>query len=395
MTGLATGFGLFFRLGYIISVVCIISLLSVYLNARKLEVTIDRRNHLLSVGEQIDKRISIRNLSMIPKTLLMATDITTIPKYTSSYALGLTTKGYRSWRSTDKAYHRGLFQMGPVEISTTDLLGIYRANTLHGSPDKIMIYPKIHDLKNFQTGNSNLTNEGMARRRSNILSPHASSVREYAYGDSLSRIHWKSTARSGRLMSKEFDVGTSNEVMILNDLNDSVHVGELDESSIELSISLVASLCKKYINSNTPVGFLSYGKERYHLPPSTGSSHFDRTMEILAQAQSGDDKKLHQILNEERNIWINYTSIIVITPSNNIKWVSALSELAQFNINITVILIDPISFSGDGDQTEVISALASIGISPFLLRKGDSMEAALSRSFSRADSSKLAGLSSR
>ena len=205
--------------------------------------------------------------------------------------------------------------MGPVEISTTDLLGIYRANTLHGSPDKIMIYPKIHDLKNFQTGNSNLTNEGMARRRSNILSPHASSVREYAYGDSLSRIHWKSTARSGRLMSKEFDVGTSNEVMILNDLNDSVHVGELDESSIELSISLVASLCKKYINSNTPVGFLSYGKERYHLPPSTGSSHFDRTMEILAQAQSGDDKKLHQILNEERNIWINYTSIIVITQS--------------------------------------------------------------------------------
>ena len=118
-------------------------------------------------------------------------------------------------------------------------------------------------------------------------------------------------------------------------------------------------------------------------------------MEILAQAQSGDDKKLHQILNEERNIWINYTSIIVITPSNNIEWVSALSELTQFNINITVILIDPISFSGDGDQTEVISALASIGISPFLLRKGDSMEAALSRSFSRTDSSKLAGLSSR
>ena len=395
MTGLATGFGLFFRLGYIISVVCIISLISVYLNARKLEVTIDRRNQLLSVGEQIDKRISIRNLSVIPKTLLMVTDMTTIPEYTSSYALGLTTKGYRSWRSTDEAHRRGLFQMGPVEISTTDLLGIYRAKTLHGSSEKIMIYPKIHDLKNFQTGNSNLTNVGMARRKSHILSPHASSVREYAYGDSLSRIHWKSTARSGRLMSKEFDVGTSNEVMILNDLDDSVHVGELDQSSIELSISLVASLCKKYSNSNTPIGFMSHGEDRYYLPPSMGQSHFDRTMEILAIAQSGNDKKLHQILNEERNIWITYTSIIIITPSNNIEWVSALSELSQFNINITVILIDPVSFSGEGDQTTVISALGSIGISPFLLKKGDSMEAALSRSFSRRDNSKLVGLPSR
>ncbi len=395
MTGLATGFGLFFRLGYIISVVCILSLFSVYLNARKLEVTIDRRNHLLSVGEQIDKRISIRNLSIIPKTLLMATDVTTIPRYTSSYAFGLTTKGYRSWRSTDEAHHRGLFQMGPVEISTSDLLGIYRAKTFHGAPEKIMIYPKIHDLKNFQAGNSNVTNEGIARKKSNILSPHASSVREYTYGDSLSRIHWKSTARSGRLMSKEFDVGTSNEVMILNDLDDSVHVGELDQSSIELSISLVASICKKYRNSNTPIGFLSHGKERYHLPSGMGVSHFDRTMEILARSQSGNDKKLHQILNEERNIWVTHTSIIIITPSDNVEWVSALSELSQFSINITVILIDPVSFSGEGDQTAVISALATIGVSPFLLRKGDSMEAALSRPFSRGDNSKLVRLTSR
>ena len=285
--------------------------------------------------------------------------------------------------------------MGPVEISTTDLLGIYRAKTLHGTPENIMIYPKIHDLTNFQIGNSDITNEGMARRKSNILSPHASSVREYAYGDSLSRIHWRSTARSGRLMSKEFDVGTNNEIMILNDLDDSVHAGELDQSSFELSISLVASLCKKYSRSNTPIGFLSHGKERYHLPPSTGTSHFNRSMEILTRAQSGDDKKLQQILDENRNLWVTHTSIIIITPSTNIEWVIALSALSRFNIDITVILIDPVSFSGKGDQTPVISALAGIGISPFLLTKEDSIEVALSRSFHRKDDAKLVGLASR
>ena len=71
VTALATGFGLFFRLAYIITIVSLVSLISVYLNIRKIEVSIDRRNHLLSVGEQIDKRISIRNLSVIPKTLIL------------------------------------------------------------------------------------------------------------------------------------------------------------------------------------------------------------------------------------------------------------------------------------------------------------------------------------
>ena len=70
ITALATGFGLFFRLAYIITIVSIVSLITVYLNIRKIEVSIDRRNHLLSVGEQIDKRVSIRNLSVIPKTLI-------------------------------------------------------------------------------------------------------------------------------------------------------------------------------------------------------------------------------------------------------------------------------------------------------------------------------------
>ena len=138
----------------------------------------------------------------------------------------------------------------------------------------------------------------MARKKSNILSPHASSVREYTYGDSLSRIHWKTTARSGRLMSKEFDVGTSNEIMILNDLDKSIQFGHFDESTTELSITLVASLIKKYSDSNIPVGFLSHGMERYYQAPNIGYSHLDRSMQILASAQAGDNKKLHHVLSD-------------------------------------------------------------------------------------------------
>tara|TARA_B100001964_G_scaffold245167_1_gene330409 strand:+ start:7849 stop:9141 length:1293 start_codon:yes stop_codon:yes gene_type:complete len=381
ITALATGFELFFRLAYIIIIVSLVSLISVYLNIRKIEVSIDRRNHLLSVGEQIDKRISIRNLSVIPKTLILATDITTIPEYTSSFALGLTAKGYRSWRSTDYARQRGVFEMGPIEISTTDLLGIYKASTRHGEIDKIMVYPKIYDLRNFNIGTSQITNEGTSRKKSNILSPHASSVREYAYGDSLSRVHWKTTARANRLMSKEFDVGSSNEVVILNDLDKSVQCGRLDDSTDELSISVTASLTKSYTDSHTPVGFLSHGNDRYYITPGIGSSHFDRTMQTLAVAKPGNGKKLQQVIAEERNIWFNNSSIIIITPSSETEWVTALSELSQFNTSITVIMVNAKSFGGKHELGPILSALDNIGISPYVINKNDELNESLSRSF--------------
>ena len=381
ITALATGFELFFRLAYIIIIVSLVSLISVYLNIRKIEVSIDRRNHLLSVGEQIDKRISIRNLSVIPKTLILATDITTIPEYTSSFALGLTAKGYRSWRSTDYARQRGVFEMGPIEISTTDLLGIYKASTRHGEIDKIMVYPKIYDLRNFNIGTSQITNEGTSRKKSNILSPHASSVREYAYGDSLSRVHWKTTARANRLMSKEFDVGSSNEVVILNDLDKSVQCGRLDDSTDELSISVTASLTKSYTDSHTPVGFLSHGNDRYYITPGIGSSHFDRTMQTLAVAKPGNGKNLQQVIAEERNIWFNNSSIIIITPSSETEWVTALSELSQFNTSITVIMVNAKSFGGKHELGPILSALDNIGISPYVINKNDELNESLSRSF--------------
>jgi len=199
----------------------------------------------------------------------------------------------------------------------------------------------------------------------------------------LSRIHWKTTARSNRLMSKEFDVGSSNEVIILNDLDESVQWGGLDDSTDELSISVTASLTKRYTDSHTPVGFLSHGDDRYYITPGIGSSHFDRTMRTLAIAKPGKSKRLHQVITEERNIWVNHSSIIIITPSSEPEWITALSELSQFNASITVIMINANSFGGKYELGPTLSALDNIGISPYLINRNDEINESLSRSFFR------------
>jgi len=53
---------------------------------------------------------------------------------------------------------------------------------------------------------ANLPGEGRFRKRTHYVTPNASGVREYAPGDSFNRIHWRSTARTGEIMVKLFEL---------------------------------------------------------------------------------------------------------------------------------------------------------------------------------------------
>jgi hypothetical protein len=113
-------------------------------------------------------------------------------------------------------------------------------------------------------------------------------------------------------------------------------------------------------------------------------------MQTLAIAKPGENKKLQEVITEERNIWINHSSIIIITPSSEPNWVTALSELSQFNTSITVIMINANSFGGKNELGPTLSALDNIGISPYLINRNDEINESLSRSFLRRSVQNLA-----
>jgi uncharacterized protein (DUF58 family) len=47
------------------------------------------------------------------------------------------------------------------------------------------------------------------------VTPNASGVREYAPGDAFNRIHWKSTARTGEMMVKTFELDPASDIWIV------------------------------------------------------------------------------------------------------------------------------------------------------------------------------------
>lgn len=355
------------------------------ISVQSLEVSVDRRSRRVRVGDNIEERLTIRNLSALPKPTLEVEDLTDLPGYSSGMAVSLPTKGFRSWRTQMPARRRGVYTLGPVRVSNTDAFGIFRRERFFCDTDQLIVYPRTHYIPEFAIPAADLSGDSSTRRRSHDLTPHASSVREYAFGDSISRVHWGSTAKLGKLMSKEFDLGQSSDVWILVDLHRDVQAGELEESTDEYAVSIGASLSRKYLEAGLPVGLIAQGDQRYFLPADTGTGQFERILEFLALSKSEGSVALESLLAEEEQLWGYHSSLIVITPSNRPDWVTALRELMRRRVRVAVVLIDGASFDGFFNTADVVPYLYLAGIPPYLVRKGDDIPVALSRVYTSAE----------
>ena len=68
--------------------------------------------------------------------------------------------------------------------------------------------------------------------------PSATSIREYVPGDAYNRIHWKTSARQGELLVKEFELEQTADVLIFLDLHAPDHTGSGDDSTLEYGVRI-------------------------------------------------------------------------------------------------------------------------------------------------------------
>ena len=378
-TGMATGYALFYRLLYVLILTGVLSYLWSWLTMRSMEVTVHRRARQVSVGDSVEEEITVRNLSALPKHALEVQDTTDLPVVSTGMVVGLRGGSSGWWRIQTTPRTRGVYTLGPLRVSNVDPFGIFRRERYFGDKDTLTVFPRAFDLPGFKVPAADIMGDSSIRRRTHIIAPHASTVREYEAGDSLSRVHWNTTARMGKLMSKEFDLGRAAEIWVLLDLHGDVRAGELEESTDEYGASVAASLARRYVGADLPVGLLAYGDQRYFLPAETGSSHLERVLFYLAMARAEGDTPLGVVLPKEELLWTHQSSLVVITSSPNPEWVVALGELSKRGIKVLVVLIDGESFGGDLDASDVIAAMYSRGLSTHVVRRGEDIPTALSR----------------
>jgi uncharacterized protein (DUF58 family) len=372
-----TGFPFFFRLLYTILLVLLIGLVWAWLNLRKLEVQLTRSEHRGQVGGYLEGRIRVISHTRLPKSWLEVTEVTDLPEYSAGRGLALVREQSRTWRIQTYLARRGVYRTGQVEVISRDPFGLFELRRRFLQPQAYLVLPATQPLPDLDSRFANLPSDSRVTRRSDHITTDVASVREYTHGDSLTRIHWPSTARMNTFMVKEFDMGISAEAWVLLDLQRSVHLGDAPDNTEELAVTVAASLISRLLELSMPVGLAADGDQTYLLRPDSSPEQQGRLMEALAAVRAQGQTTLERFIYDLHPHLNRFNTLTIVTPSARGEWIPAVDSLRRSGINVAVVLVDPQSFGGSADVQASLNSLFMNDVPTYLVKRGQPLNEAL------------------
>lgn len=244
---------------------------------------------------------------------------------------------------------RGYYLIGPLEIETGDCLGFEEQRKIIQNTASLIVYPNIVPLEKLFLASREPFGVIKSQRRIFADPSRFIGVRDYHRGDSLRTIHWKTTARVGKLQVKKYEPAITMTNLIFLNLNYDEFVGRRKEYQGELGITIAASLTNYFCKARQLVGLSTNGMdplanqdERKNIPvtilPEKGVGHLMKILEVLARIRLETTFSFVNLMGLEimRVPW--GASLIVITPSDTQELRQVLYGFRRLGYNVTLIL---------------------------------------------------------
>lgn len=305
-----------------------------------------------AAGETLRVTYTVRNAGRLPKLWLELHNPTTLPVPLPGRALTLGPHAERAWAVRVPLTARGHFRVDPLSIRTGDPFGLFEASATVGSGAAVTVYPRVEALPRWRLPASTLEGSSSTPERTIQTTPLVTSVRPYAPGDAYNRIHWKSTARQGDLQVKEFDLEQTADLWVILDLDRHVQAGTGDESTVEASVRVAASLAAHALLENRAVGMTIAASRMTTLPADRGGRQHQKILSLLAAVGADGSAPLTETLLTAMPRIRRGMTAVVVTPSLERGWVRPLGTLRGRGIAASVCLLDRAAYDAWGRRAD-------------------------------------------
>ncbi len=406
---IGTGREILYNLWYLLTALVLFSYLWAWSGIRWVQVQRLTRTARSQVGKMAEERLIVANRGAIPKLWLEVRDHSTLPNHHVSRVISpLNARRTYAWTIQTRCAQRGRFALGPLTLVSGDPFGLFQTSRQlqEPRPSTIIVYPPTVDVPEFAPLVGYLPGGDTMRRRTPYVTTNVSGVRDYSPGDSFSRIHWPSTARTGRLISKEFELDPTADVWLLLDLEravqaelawaDSMIVSErrlpwevgselvLMPSTVEYGTAIVASLAKHFVERDRGVGFIAYSQHREIIPADRGERQLTKILETLSVIRADGRIPVAEIIAAEGAHLSRNTTVVVVTPTDQDDWITAARNIKQRGINVIAVLLESRSFGFPRSNEDLVHELSISGIPTYLVREGDDLARSLARPYAQA-----------
>jgi len=174
---------------------------------------------------------------------------------------------------------RGILHLEAVLVARTDPFGLFRALVRVEALDRVVVLPRRFPVPRFEMpGSPKHQPHGVALASRVGESEEFLGLREYRPGDPLRRIHWRSWARAGEPITKEYqDEYFTRHALVLDTFTDPDN-----EEAFEEAVSVAASFASQDRGEESLLDLMFVGDRAYRVTAGRGLASTGHLLEVLA-----------------------------------------------------------------------------------------------------------------
>ena len=234
----------------------------------EVRIGLANRSGLPLLGVNIEDRFLPQD--MLPKETAVPRDIRPHRRVTAAYTAVCTR-------------HRGQYALGPLAATFHDPVGLLQRRVCFPGEATFSVLPLPLPLARLGLdGRSTILSSATPDQQARGESLKFYGVREYRPGDPLRYVHWKASARLGRLVVKQFEASVSTQITVFLDLARASLAGLGAEATTEYGIRAVASIAAASVSLGHEIQLFGQGDATLTTTMAGGEAHLGYLLERLA-----------------------------------------------------------------------------------------------------------------
>ena len=277
------------------------------------------------------------------------------------------------------AVHRGEFKLDEVILRGGDPAGLFFRERKFSLPAPLLVYPPVLPVSDLflHKYEASPTSTGQPNSTAGT-SKDFYGVREYHINDAMRYIHWRSSARYGKLMVKEFERNAVTAVAILIDAQEQF-VSKTLLSNLEYQVQAAASIAAHCAGLYCSLSFAAGGSRLRLIQPKSAAAARQDILYNLAALKPGNVALL-PAMNALLPMLGKNTVVFCLSLSESPALRRALDSLLQSGMDVRWCLAPRQSFSltREKDKKTLDSGLKSI-LKPVHVTPETNLEQALNQ----------------
>lgn len=181
---------------------------------------------------------------------------------------------------------RGAYALAPLQAASAFPASLVKWGRSAGRPQRLLVYPRLVHLEGFEVPTSRNHQPGGIAVASQVGdSTEFFGTREFRDGDRMRDVHWASTARTGRLVVKEFQEEYFVRLALVLDVEAK---DAKQEAQLERGLSIAAGVADVLAKKDYIIDIFAAGTEVHRFQAGRALAHVENILELLACLEPGD-----------------------------------------------------------------------------------------------------------